>query len=351
MIWFGPDVRRGAYYPVVGSENFCQYEMELLSSLSIKDVYEKPKGIGNPNLSWWLPHSLDRNLLINLIYSLNTTSQPLILDIGCGTGLLGRILAEEGKNTKLISADIDPQATVKLDPINTANHQIIRADLWDMPEVYGPKLPENLTLLRRFLLDKIRNTSITHGGDFYTVYHGINIGYEDSFGEEVEQLQQLNEEILEPSSVDLVICSFMDIRKDLTTPLRDGIHPKALVYVRAVNGLTGAGDYYLEEPEDANLKTSIISFNPGRHYRTAARWRSACYLDWSMSKDSVLIDYAQLESEVIVQLRNDVNLAANPNLTTRNYPIDLEIEQLMVKIAKYGSYQGGVESAKKQLFN
>lgn len=323
--------------------------MEFLNNLSLHDIYMRPPGTEDPNLAWWVPHKNERNLLVNLSYALADSGQPLLVDAASGTGLLGRILAEAG-NIKVISFDINHEAIAKLPPTLTP-HQIIQADLWDMPEKLGPKLLQILSDERGELLERIRTSPSTHGGEFYTVYNKINLGYEKSFAGEVERLQQINEfGILVNSPVDLVICSFMDIERDLTTPLRDGIHPRALVYVRKVDGLAGAGDYYLEEPEDTNLKKSIISFNPGRHYKTAARWRSVCYCDWSMAKDSVLIDSAKLEAEVVVQLRSDVTLGKYPSLSIAQYSWDQELEDLMVKLGRFENYKTGVEYAGLSMF-
>ena len=59
---------------------------------------------------------------------------------------------------------------------------------------------------------------------------------------------------------------------DLTLAIRDGIHPKAIIYVKPVNGFSGVGDYY--QGPQRGMANKVVSFNPGRDYRTVARWQT-----------------------------------------------------------------------------
>ena len=45
---------------------------------------------------------------------------------------------------------------------------------------------------------------------------------------------------------------------DLTLAIRDGIHPKAIIYVKPVNGFSGVGDYYQGPQREWLIKLLVL---------------------------------------------------------------------------------------------
>ncbi|KAF0247639.1 MAG: hypothetical protein FD167_2957, partial [bacterium] len=187
----------------------------------------------------------------------------------------------------------------------------------------------------------------------FWAFNGVNVPEEvEQLSDEVRRLQEITPLYTTPSPVDLAVSSFMANKVELTIPIRDGIHPKCIVYVRHIRGITGAGDYFLEEFDPESLRYSQISFNPGEHYRVVARWPTPIQLDWyNRDRRSSLDDILSLHSmtaEVVVQLRKDVILAKTESTTSPSYPWDQDIEALVGE--EKGIFFAGIEQASDSLF-
>lgn len=180
----------------------------------------------------------------------------------------------------------------------------------------------------------------------HLVYHGVNLGEEEQFKDEIQRLQEIADLYYSPSPVDMAICSFMPLETELTVPIRDGIYPKCIVYVRPSNGRSGAGDYYLERDPAEDLRFAMMSLNPGVHYRTLARWPTVSNLDW-YPYERFFGYTGSLGAEVVIQIRNDVTVRNTPDIQINSYPWDQEIEVMLAKYNRAKEFFGGMEEARK----
>lgn len=225
--------------------------------------------------------------------------------------------------------------------------------------------------------------TVRNGGpSFYDVEAVIYAGqYGDPrrFNSEIAALQAMLGERTSDSLVDVVLCSFMATKSELTVPIRDGVFPKAIAYIKPVGSgsKAGAGDFdkhsddsekldrFFEsveksadsddEPNDDaefDLKAEInpdshISFHPGRNYEVVARWPST-YTNVHTDRLRLFqsLDYG---SEVIIQLRKDVKLANRPLPNLEKFPFDGDIELYLAKGNQLQRFQDGITKAQESL--
>lgn len=325
-------------------------ESDYFRNLTLRDIYGNfPDVIDgayvvapSEELTWWAPHNTERALLYRLINAVSTDGfSPFVVDAACGTGFLGKLLAVEN-SFRVLGVDID-QATLDRLPITGGDYRLERKNVWNLVDQLGPSYPDYLKEERRRLLDFIyQDTADMHP---YFCYHGTNAGVDDAYKNEIVRLQQIAPQGDKPTLVDLAICSHMERNIDLTIPLRDGVFPRSLVYVRQVEGCTGAGDFYLEKNPKPTY--SPISFNPGENYQTVARWLTVGRNDWDRYNHGHGIEFW---AEVIVQLRKDAALKTTGKVNVTNYPWDHEILKLLAESSKKDEFLAGVNLAANDLF-
>lgn len=238
----------------------------------------------------------------------------------------------------------------------------LKRDVWNVVDTFGPKYPAGLNRERRQLLRKLKREP-DHKSIFsvpeYPFFAGVSINMPNQDVEplydEVRRLQEITPLHTDPSPVDIVICSFMPSKVDLTIPIRDGIYPKCIVYVRQVSGATGAGDYFLEDLNPESLRYSQISFNPGEHYEVVARWPTPNKQDVNNAN----IERPELEdilplrpmtAEVVIQLRKDVMPVQTEEVILQSHPWDQEIEDFFVSEREKGLFFDGINEATRALF-
>lgn len=319
-------------------------------------------------LAWWIPHRMEREFLVRLARSV-TNVTPLILDVGCGTGFLARLMAAETE-AEVVGVDYGTKGdrirlglfTFDRLPDTPGNVTLLKRDVWNVVDTFGPKYPAPLNRERRQLLRKLRRApkhdSIFFGPEYpFFADASINVSNQnmEPLSGEIRRLQEITPLYTEPSSVDVAICSFMPTRVELTIPIRDGIFPKCIVYVRQISGGTGAGDYFLEDFNPESLRYSQISFNPGEHYETVARWKTPNKQDLN----NVDIERPELEdilrlhsvtAEVVVQLRKNVVPAQTGEVTLPSHPWDQEIEEFFITDRERGAFFDGINEAARLLF-
>lgn len=315
-----------------------------------------------PQLTYWFPQFTERQLIFELAGSLASKDEkPFILEAACGSGVVSRLLAAEN-SIKVVGVDTDMVGMwSSLIPPTPGDIQFRDSDFWDVIEEFGPSYDKKVGQARQEQLQTIREETLLEP---VFVLHALGsveaqIGRAKRLNQEVEDLQTLASGYKEGSPVDIVLCSFMPVGVNLTIPVRDGIYPKAIVYVRPTCGMSGAGDYYTpgifdsDAPKDAHelipSPDTVISYNPGRNYRTAAKWITHCSNDWSHYINPPSF-YTFFETEVVIQLRNDVVLGSS-EISTRQYNFDKEFEQGFEEPEKYLKFIEGVQAAKMTLFS
>ncbi len=314
-------------------------------------------------LAWWAPHRFERQFLTRLAHSL-TGEFPFILDVACGTGLLAKLLAAE-TDAKVVGLDpgeiFNEMSGIDRLPDTPGNILLRKKDVWKAVNTYGPKYPYQLNRERRELLKRLKrepekvsiflSPEYPYSSSAKEGFNRPNEGVEE-LSDEVKRIQEIAPLYKAPSPIDLVICSFMPVGADLTVPIRDGIYPKGIVYVRQMRGGTGTGDYFLYEylnPESSKrLRYSQISFNPGEHYQVVARWPTPSQNNWHASETNKL--QSPMTAEVVVQLRKDVVLAKTDRITCPSYPWDQDIEDFLGQVLRKELFFAGIEQATNSLF-
>lgn len=322
------------------------------------------------NITEWLPHHEERQLILHLAQSVTGEAiKPLILDAGCGSGVATKMLAEDGSATTIgVDLLLDKRAADRLPPVKGA--ELCNVDLWDVLDEFFPQFPSSVQRERQELLKRLRER-IQRDPVFQhlSVFSASGqFGEPEALNEEVARLQELTQQRTAESPVDLVICSFMPSTAELTIPIRDGIHPKAIVYIRPKNGMSGAGDYYITEeeamhpdempftfinrkndiePASINHNT-IISYNPGIHYRTVARWDTPWRNNWMgwANRFGYVFD-----AEATIQLRNDVQLRPVEPPHVEKYSLDIQLENGFSEPSESRQFLSGIQQANQLIFN
>ncbi len=318
----------------------------------------------------WLPHHGERELILQLAQSVaGEGRKPLILDAACGSGAITKILAADGRaETVGVDLLLDKKGANNLPSVRGAD--LRHADLWDVIDEFSPQFPPHIQKERQELLKRLReriqdDPVFRHLSIFSA---SAQIGEPEVMNEEVARLQEISQQRTSESSVDLVICSFMPTTADLTIPIREGISPKAIVYIRPTSGMSGAGDYYKtewdeEDPDDAFTfrdgeddlapvrvnSNTIISYNPGINYRTVTRWNTPWQNSWVRKHKSWGYVF---DAEATVQLRNDVDLNPVMKPHVERYDLDIQLERGFANQAEKGrEFLNGIQEAKQTLFD
>lgn len=281
-------------------------------------------GMGAP-ITNWSPFIAERGAISALATSISGKDKPVVLEVGAGNGFTSKLLAADNA---LRVIGIDPNLLrYKQLPDTPGNVTLREVDIFDLTKEFGPARSAQNTAQIEEILKKIRDSFMRDKNMyFWGMQHGLfrGMGYGD-FDKEVKELKKIAGKYKEQSPVDLVVCSFMTTGDDLTLAIRDGIRPKAIVYVMPLNGLSGVGNYYFGGEKIRNVENKVISFNPGKEYRTVARWQTFWQDEWTRCCYSTS-SLGMEQADVVVQLRNDVKLKPAKNIpTVRTYSFDTEI--------------------------
>lgn len=310
-----------------------------------------------PWLTHWFPHLEERRVILGLAKSLASGERPIILEAACGSGVVSKALAVDGiANTVGIDPDMVNMGSDRI-PQTPGNAQLRNANLWDVIAEFSPTFSDSTTTRRRELLDKVRSEYAKD--PIFTLFCMGSVcaqeGNPQRVEDEVQELQRLATLAVDVSPIDLVLCSFMPRDIDLTVPIRDGIYPKAIIYTRPSTGMSGAGDFYVDgifhsetvdeiQPDE----NAAISFNPGRNYRTAASWRTPCSNDWWYFGKPPHFQ-GRLETEVVVQLRNDVQITEADRPVIQKFPFDDDFESGFENPKNYEKFMEDLDKVKKDL--
>lgn len=307
----------------------------------------------------WFPSKVERDFILTLASSLANGKLPLILDIACGSGFNTNLLAVNGLSRTI---GIDPFLDVcgrERVPQVFHGAQVLQADFWDVYQKFSPEFKESIRDERFKIINKIKEATYTKGFiDNYSYEHSL------AFTHDIKTLQTQCQEKTYDSQVDLALVSFMPRDLDLTIPVRDGVFPKAIIYVRPIDGSSGANDFYSSELEGTllskllflkkeyrdlfnSLPHQLLSFNPGQNYKTVARWKTHSYSAWESYHGKI---NSELEAEVIVQLRNDVSLG-NGQAESQDFGFDLELERAFGDKKRFKSFKEGVLRAREKVFS
>lgn len=280
-------------------------------------------------LTYWAPHQAERKAILSLARALNPeVEKPVILDVGAYNYFLTQLLAYDNQANIVGLEQYAPALSDNRITISSRSAHLVNGDLWDMLYSFGPRFSMDVHQRRRELLERVRDRQ-KEEQIFHNLADDGNFQYGDPLllNGEVAELQGLVASRLSDSPVDIAICSMMTRSMDLTVPIRDGIYPKAIIYVRLTDGLTGAGDFYLDDDTIARVvrinKNTVISHNPGYNYSLLARWPTHWEGDWNVFDCRL----RGMSAEVIVQVRNDIVLGEFPQVQVTQFPFDREIEK------------------------
>lgn len=282
-------------------------------------------GMGAP-MTNWAPFVAERGAIAALTTSISGKDKPVILEVGAGNGFTSKLLAADN-NLRVVG--IDPNLSRYEQLPNTPGDVALRdTDIFNLVEEFGPARSAQDTARIKEILERIKGSFMKDKSIYYWgMQHGFfrGMGYGD-FDKEVAELRKTAGRYKEQSPVDLVVCSFMTTGDDLTLAIRDGIRPKAIVYVMPLNGLSGVGNYYFDEGRKRGIENEVVSFNPGKKYHTVARWQTFWQDEWSRVCYQSVLGIEQ--ADVVVQLRNDVKPKAPREIpVVRTYPFDEELAE------------------------
>lgn len=328
-----------------------------------KDGFHLDESISTDKLAEWVPYIKERETILQVAQAVTgANNRPSIVEVGCGTGLLSSVLGLD-QQVNVLGIDIAQEALDKGKFPPVPHTRLVQGDVWDFINEIGPLYPTEVARTRAGLLAIIRRYRSSFSQNEFL---GNLIGDEKRLIGEITKLQSLVPILEEPSSVDLVICSFMHEGTDLTVPIRDGIFPKAIVYVRPTNGKSGGGDYYHAErgvafdidklnamtesdvDDDGESIEAVIgpnthiSYNPGIHYATIVRWATAWNADYDLWKQK----FRTVSAEVVIQLRKDVVMRSITLPTLRTHAFDQNIENDFESSNGFDAFQTGIEEAR-----
>lgn len=300
-------------------------------------------------LTYWAPHHEERKVLIELAKAISNNNKPLILEAGCGTGFLSQLLADDDK-TKVVGIE---KYHDQLAELPNGKAELIVANFYDAYSFFSPNMPANdkqqtetlIKYIRENILsdlkedlDETENDPEEKLARFYAsaLGHNFDLGPMYKFRKELKQLQQLARKNAYNSKVDLAICSMMQQGVELTIPIRDGVVPKVIVYTRKIDGLSGLTDFWgREKIYKGNRETipyCVSSYNPGINYRAVSKWPTVWKGNWS-HKAYQLSQWLP-EVEVVVQLRNDINIQKLKDIQIPYYSWDDELLEI-IKSPRY----------------
>ncbi len=333
-------------------------------------------------LTQWMPSLPERQLIIWLAKAVKGNSDvPQMIEVGHGSGIVAKVFGVT-KEIVVIGFDTEEKIMDRYDlsvvPDIPDWVRLFKADIWDQIKLYDPKFTPETDAKRQSLLEAVRGA----GPSFYEVEAVLFSGqYGDPrrLNSEIATLQALVHERTTDSPVDVVLCSFMATESELTVPIRDGIYPKAIVYIKPVEfeSKAGAGDFDkpsvdpekldrcfediersidsdddLKDDTEFDLEAEInpnshISFHPGKNYEVVARWPTT-YANIHYDQSN-LFHPLDLGFEVIIQLRKDVRLADIPFPGLERFPFDDDIEFCLAKGDQLQRFRYGVEQARQSL--
>ncbi len=319
----------------------------LLDVFGLTVTYKTESGMviteaPTPIKSWWMPNVHERQLITQLLHGVSKGEKPLLLDVACGTGLTTEVLARNG-SINAIGIDTDGKRLRD----SSERMRLLHMNAWEAAIQFGPVYDQKNDQQRRARLRRARR--------------------DDNFLERrllltsprLSAVRRLQESIRNPiadSPADVVLCSFMPTREDLTIPVRDGIHPKAIVYIRGINGIrTGKGTNY--DPSQSTLPQGrLVSFDPGSNYYLAARFPTFCRYNFDAS---VVIDdnvepntppSNEFACEVIIHLRHNVKVKQTGEHQIARYPFDRELEDMIRASGLEDEYFKKLQEAHAMLF-
>lgn len=280
-------------------------------------------GMGAP-MTNWAPFVAERGAIAALATSISGSDKPVILDVGAGNGFTSKLLAADS-SLRVVGIDLSLSRYDQL-PDTPGDVTLREADVFDLIEEFGPARSPQDTARIKDTLQRIKDSFMKDKKMyFWGMQHGVfrNMGYGD-FGKEVAELRKAAGRYREQSPVDLVVCSFMTTGDDLTLAIKDGVRPKAIVYVMPLNGLSGVGNYYFGGDKKRGIENEVVSFNPGKEYHTVARWQTFWQDEWGrFCYDQ---GFGIEQADVVVQLRNDVKPKQQREIpVVRTHPFDEEI--------------------------
>jgi SAM-dependent methyltransferase len=241
-------------------------------------------GYIEPAVSFWAPRREEIQRVVEVSKLVSSRKKPVIVDIGCGSGLVDYLLATTGE--------------VEVIGIDPAEHLISKAK-----EVYRhPHL--------RF-----------EGGD-------------------AESLRNYTDK------VDVAFNSWMPMDINLSPYMLD-LNALAIIYVRDKAGATGvARTLFYEDVTRCDkvspLPDDALSYHSGENYRTAMIWDGPAFMEirgairvrqrWIRRLLALRRgDTIQNRNEVIVQLRTDVEIQNLEISTDKNekYPWEGKLEEIL----------------------
>lgn len=305
----------GAYHQGTGANN---------SEVSENSRLILSAGIGEP-MTLWAPYVSERGTIMALARSLAGNKKPLILDARCGNGFVSKLLAVEGE-ARVIGVDSYLAEYDQL-PITPGSVEFREAEILDLIGEFGPtRLPES----RKRIYETIKSLIVRLDDREELHFWGHHESDGEQFQDEMRELQELAERNLRPSPVDVAICNFVRVGRDQIHAIRDGIHPRAIVYVKLMSQ-PSRNSYYddLKTNPEKDMVDEPTSFNPGRNYTTVARWRTFWSDEWGREAYGQPLGIEA--AEVVVQVHKDTGLKKPPVSTVRTYGWDEEIAQIVSK--------------------
>lgn len=274
----------------------------------------------------WAPFVAERGAIAALATSIAVSNKPVVLEVGAGNGFTSRLLAADN-SLRVVATDPNLSRYEQI-PDTPGDITLRDANVFDLIEEFGPARSPQDTARIKDILQRIKDSFMKDKNMyFWGMQHGAfrDMGYGD-FSKDVGELRKAAGRYREQSPVDLVVCSFMTTGDDLTLAIKDGIRPKAIVYVMPLNGLSGVGNYYFEEGRKKGIENEVVSFNPGKEYHTVARWQTFWQDEWSRVCYQSVLGIEQ--ADVVVQLRNDVKPRAPREVpVVRTYPFDEQLAE------------------------
>lgn len=337
------DIPYGDWYNHYKEDDALQ-KKELMERYSIPSIAsfssgsEKQKKYGflvvhpgpTPALTHWLPCFEERRLIAELSLALTDRDKPLIAEFGCGTAFLSKLLASE-RLTRVLGVDIDEVQMRQLPPTE-GELDLVVGDVYDIWRIFSPQREPTAQREITKIIDEI-TLDLRKNAKSYASrrrIHNMDSGPKGRFAKRLKKLNEVAWQRLRETPLDLVVCSFMQPGVEMTIPIRDGILPKCIIYVRPENGISGVTDHYFCTNSlgmsSAKIVDWVSSYNPGRNYRTVARWRTI----WQDNWQTILYGLsASIGAEMIVQLRKDVKIWNLPGVEVRHFHWDDEIKEIM----------------------
>lgn len=315
-----------------------KYHIPSIGYIQLIDHPEGKQFVVTPGMSErvteWAPISLERAAITAVARAVSDKELPYVVDVGCGNGFNSKLLAEE---SQLKILGIDPNLPEETHYSNE-NVELRKADIHDILNELGPIRDSQTTKQIASTLEKIRHAFLTLDDPFNAIFFKYLHDQRQKLENEIEELQRNADKYVKDSSVDVVLCSFMPDEIDLTLAIRDGIHPKAIIYAfdDLPRDCLDQTDFYQEHlrKNAGDLQNKVLRFNPGSNYETMAEWQTFYRRDWEYGQTGPI---AITDGRVVVQIRKDVELNLPQNVATRAYEWDKDIISMIHEHRKKSS--------------